>query len=126
MSVGNNIPRLPDGELKMMQAVWALEPPVSRSDLENTNAGRKLAPTTILTLLTRLTERGFLRVEKEGRQNLYYPIITRREYLASQSSSFLQKLCGGDLSLFATALTDSGITGEELEELREYLKKEGL
>lgn len=26
--------RLPDGELEIMQAVWALEPPVSRAELE--------------------------------------------------------------------------------------------
>lgn len=26
--------RLPDGELEIMQAVWTLEPPVSRAELE--------------------------------------------------------------------------------------------
>ena len=82
-----------------------------------------LAPTTILTLLTRLCDKGFLLLKKEGRSNLYEPLITEREYLASESRSFLDRLFDGSVANFVTALCDSGVKKEELEELRRLLEK---
>ena len=50
-----NIRRLPDSELEVMQIVWDQQPPVSRGDIEMViKNSHTLAATTILTLLTRL------------------------------------------------------------------------
>lgn len=118
------IRRLPDTELEVMQALWASDTPVPRAQLEERLAQtHPMATTTLLTLLSRLSEKGFVRVDKEGRKSLYAPLITREDYLAAQSRSFIQKLCGGSLSTFASALCDSGLSKEELEELRELLKE---
>ena len=121
------IRRLPDSELEVMQIIWQKEPPVSRADIEETlKDSRVLASTTILTLLTRLCEKGFLQMEKQGRANLYLPIISRREYLASESRTMLDKLFGGSIQTFANALCDSGISKEELQELRKLLENKEL
>ena len=118
------IRRLPDSELEVMQAVWYFEPPVSRADIEGVlNKTHPLATTTILTLLSRLVERQFLSIEKNGRSNCYTPIISKQDYLASQSKSFLENLCKGDMRVFATALCDSGLSNEDVEELRQLLKR---
>ena len=118
------IRRLPDTELEVMQALWASDTPVPRAQLEERLAQtHPMATTTLLTLLSRLSEKGFVRVDKEGRKSLYAPLVTREDYLAAQSRSFIQKLCGGSLSTFASALCDSGLSKEELEELRELLKE---
>ena len=115
---------LPDGELEIMQIVWQCEPPVSRSVIEETlNRGRRLAPSTILTFLTRLCERGFLRAERRGRMNLYTPLVSRRDYLAGESRRLLDRLYGGSLSAFAVSLCDSGVTKEELDALRTMLEE---
>ena len=119
-----SIRRLPDAELEIMQAAWDCAPPVSRADIETViNETHPMAPTTILTLLLRLTERGFLIVEKSGKSNYYTPVVSRADYLAAQSKSFLDKLCGGDMRVFATALCDSGLSREELEQLRQLLER---
>ncbi|MEA5040545.1 MAG: BlaI/MecI/CopY family transcriptional regulator, partial [Clostridiaceae bacterium] len=68
----------------------------------------------------------FLSVEKDGRSNSYTPTISRRDYLAAQSKRFVDKLCGGDMSLFAAALCDSGLSREDIEELRLLLEKDEL
>lgn len=121
------INRLPDAELAVMQAVWSFERAVSRLDIETVlEDSYPMAPTTILTLLSRLEERGFLQVTKQGRSNLYTPLIERANYLASQSRSFLDKLCGGDMQVFATALNDSGLSAEDKAELRRLLDEEAL
>lgn len=122
--MSHTIRRLPDTELEVMQALWASDTPVPRAQLEECLAQtHPMATTTLLTLLSRLSEKGFVRVDKEGRKSLYAPLVTREDYLAAQSRSFIQKLCGGSLSTFASALCDSGLSKEELEELRELLKE---
>ena len=113
---------LPDGELEVMQIIWGLEPPVSRNDIELVDNGRH-APTTLLTFLQRLVDKGFLKMEKQGRSNSYTPLIKRQDYLAQESSSFFSRLCGGSVQAFATALQDSGISREELDELRRLLEE---
>jgi len=116
--------RLPDAELEVMQAIWDCEPPVLRVDIEQIiNKKHLLATTTILTLLSRLVEKGAIHAEKNGKSNLYTPLFSRQDYLAAQSKSFLEKLCGGDMQLFATALCDSGLSKEDIEELRSLLER---
>ena len=121
------IRRLPDTELAVMQAVWDCEPPVQRVQLEQRlQKTHPMALTTLLTLLTRLAERGFLAVEKQGRANCYTPLISRADYLSSQSRRFLDQLCGGSVSAFAAALCHNGLTKEELAELRALLERDAL
>lgn len=125
--MSNTIRKLPDAELEVMQAIWSCTPPVSRSDidalLKNTHP---MALTTLLTLLTRLSEKGFVQIEKVGRSSKYYPLVSKQEYLADQGKRFFNKLCGGNLSTFANALCDSGLTKDELVELRSLLERNEL
>ena len=118
------IRRLPDAELEVMQAIWACTPPVARSDInELLNHTHPMALTTLLTVLTRLSEKGFVQIEKTGRSARYTPLVSRQTYLAQQSRRFLHKLCGGSVSALANALCDGGLSKEELAELRELLDR---
>ena len=110
-----------------MQAVWACEEPIYRADIEaKLPRDKSMAVTTLLTLLGRLEEKGFLRCEKEGRRGRYVPLIPKKDYQASQSRRFVQQLFGGSMSAFATALCDSGLSREELDELRRLLEEDRL
>lgn len=121
------IRRLPDAELEVMQAVWACEAPVARADIDaKLKDTHPMALTTLLTVLTRLADKGFVRIEKQGRSARYIPLVRREEYLAQQSRRFLDKLCGGSLPAFAAALCDSGLSREELAELRRLLERDEL
>ena len=116
--------RLPDAELEVMQAIWACKPPVARTDIEEILfKTHPMAMTTLLTLLARLGEKGFIAIEKNGRRSYYTPCIPQEDYLASQSKTFVDKLCGGSLSTFAAALCNSGLSKEELAELRDMLER---
>ena len=121
------IKKLPDAELEVMHAIWACEPPVLRSDIhELLKESHPMAPTTLLTLLTRLADKNFIRIEKTGRFAKYYPLVNEEEYLASESHLFIKKVFKGNVSVFANALCDSGLTKEELSMLRELLEKNEL
>jgi len=119
-----SVPKLPDTELEVMQALWSCDPPASRSDVESVlRQTHPMAQTTVLTLLSRLGERGFVKAEKSGRSHLYTPLISKESYLAQQSKRFVDKLCGGSISAFAAALCGSGLSREELDQLRELLDR---
>ena len=123
----NTIRRLPDAEQEVMQAIWACTAPVARTDIEQILfKTHPMAMTTLLTLLTRLAEKGFISIEKDGRRSYYTPLISQQDYLASQSSRFIKKLCGGNLSVFANALCDSGLTKDEIAQLRSLLERDEL
>lgn len=119
--------RLPDAELEVMQAIWACSAPVSRAQIDEIlRQTHPMAQTTLLTLLTRLAEKSYIQIDKTGRSASYTPLISREAYLAQQSRRFFDKLCGGSLSTFATALCSSGLTKEEIAELRTLLEQEAL
>ena len=119
------VKKLPDTELEVMQALWACTPPATRTDVEALlTTTHPMAPTTLLTLLSRLAEKVFIQIQKEGRTTHYIPLIAREDYLATQSRRFIDLLCGGNISTFATALCHCGISKEELEELRQILERD--
>ena len=65
-------PRLPDSELEVMMALWEGHPDMTRLEVERyINRSKNLALTTVLSMLTRLEKKKFVRVTKEGRTNLY-------------------------------------------------------
>ena len=121
------IRRLPDAELEVMQAVWACEAPVARADID-----AKLKDTPPWAMPPRPAgpprpaNKGFPRCEKQGRGARYPPLVRREEYLAQQGRRFLDKLCGGSLPAFAAALCDSGLSRQELAELRRLLERDEL
>ena len=110
--------RLPEAELSVMWAVWRLPAPTGaiRARLEKERPWNLSA---LQTLLARLTERGFLSAGKEGRQNVYTPLVSEGEYVAFENAPFLE---GKGLPGLVTALYDSqSISREDLAELRAFL-----
>ena len=121
----DEIKRLPDAELEVMQAIWALQPPVTAAEVQQ-NAPKEWKPTSVLTFLSRLCEKGFLRCEKQGRQNYYTPLVREEAYLQRESRSFVQRLCGGSVKNLVASLSDAGaLTERDIDELRAFLDAQG-
>ena len=119
--------KLPDSELEVMQVLWKFEPPVKRNEIEEEMAKiHPIAQTTLLTLLTRLSDKGFVKIEKQGRSSVYTPLVSENDYQASESASFVKKLFHGNMSAFASALRDSGLSKDDLLELSELLESDQL
>ena len=114
--------RLPDAELAVMQAVWAVGGEVGRADIEGALASHGWSANTLNTYLTRLCEKGFLTSLREGRNNLYTPLVSRDRYLEFESRSVLQRLYGGSLGSFVAALNaEQPLEQREIDELRQFL-----
>lgn len=119
------IKRLPDAELEVMKAVWAAEEPVTRTQLEQVLGSKKQwAPTTILAMLTRLEQKGFLEREKQGRAYLIRPQVSREAYLQVESQSALGRMFGGSAKNLIAALHQChALSRQEMQELADYLEQ---
>ena len=112
--------RLPDTELEVMKALWTTGPDTPRATLEEELSGFGWASNTVNTYLARLADKGFVAVRREGKSNLYTPLVSREAYLSFDSRAVLERLYGTPRN-FLAALAKGGLKREELEELRALL-----
>ncbi|MCL2539233.1 MAG: BlaI/MecI/CopY family transcriptional regulator [Oscillospiraceae bacterium] len=118
-------PRLPDAEFDVMQIIWSETPPVSSMKVASRIAPeKKWKPQTVLTLLTRLTQRGFLASEKQNRERFYTPLVSQEEYLSCQTDQFVRRFHKNSLTGLMNALyADKSPNEEELEALEAWLRE---
>nr|WP_030482002.1 BlaI/MecI/CopY family transcriptional regulator [Lentzea albidocapillata] len=72
------------GELERaaMEVLWDSRSPVLVRDVMQALAERDLAYTTVMTVLTRLTSKGFVERTADGRAWRYSPVASREQYVA--------------------------------------------
>ena len=117
------IKKLPDSEFELMKIIWNNPSPISTNQsMAQLAEGLSWKPQTVLTLLTRLIERGFLRSERVGKERIYDPIVSREEYVSYESGSFLERFHDNSfLNLVNTLYDDHKVTDEDLEALKQWL-----
>ena len=117
--------RLPDAEFDVMQTIWDQQPPVTTGmlmTLLGNDRGWKVQ--TMVTLLARLADRGFIRAEKgAGRERLFYPVISRNEYLRMETESFVDHYHKKSISSLIASLAGDRLTEEDLDELSAFISR---
>ncbi len=109
----NKLKKLPDAEFDIMKVVWANEPPItSVMIMEQLGKARSWKIQSVITLLLRLVERGYLRTEKSAKDRTYYPLVNKEDYLKFETEHFVKRF--HDNSLFK--LIDSLYSGKTLSE----------
>ena len=117
--------KLPDSELEIMLIIWEYDRPVTRFEIESKlDEDRKISPTTILSFLSRLQEKGFLDVSKDGKNNVYSAIIEKESYMQAESKNMLKKLYKNSVKNFLASLYDGdNLSEEDLQELEAYIEE---
>ena len=116
--------KIPDAELELMLIIWDAGRPLTRVEIEeNLSDDREVLPNTILSLLTRLEKRGFVKKERDGKLNYYSALVEKEPYLKEAGQGFLNRMFRGSLKNFAAALYDGEeLSKEEAAELLEFLE----
>ncbi len=117
--------RLPNSELEIMMIIWELDRPVTRFEIEERlSEERKLSPTTILSFLSRLQEKGFLKVQKTGKNNVYTALVSKESYMKIESKNILKRLYKNSARNFLAALYDGeNLSEEDIRELEEFISR---
>lgn len=115
--------RIPDAELEIMMVIWDADRAVN-ADYIMERLHKNWVKTTLLNLLARLVKRGYLKCEKDGRVNMYTPLIPREAYVKEESVSFLERLHRGSFKSLVASLYDGGeITKEDISELEKFIRE---
>ncbi len=123
--MGNILKKLGEAELEIMQVIWDSEHPVtSNYILKELQGRRRWQLSTLMTSLTRLSDKGFVHCDRSKGSNLYTSVILEEEYKAKASSHFLEKLYNNSIqNMIATLYNNKTIKNSDIEELRSFLDK---
>lgn len=114
--------RISPAEWEVLNVVWD-RAPVSATDVAAALAdANKWHTKTVLTFLTRLVGKGVLEVRREGKPNLYSPLMTREQCVLEESETFLQRVFrGATAPLLAHFVEHAELTDDEIEDLQRLL-----
>ena len=117
------IKRLPDSEFEVMKVIWNNEPPITTLQIiKDLDSGKDWKPQTVLTMLVRLIEKGFLKSERIGRERNYTPVIQEKDYMRIETSDFMGRYRGNSFgSLVKTLYDGQNLSQENLQELKDWL-----
>ena len=121
-------PQISDSELELMKIVWATGGTALYAQIMESlaAAGRTWQKNTVITLLSRLVEKGFLRVRKLGRRNEYTATVSEADYQTAQTQVLVNKLYAGSAKgLVAALIRQEAISPGDYEELKRFWEKEG-
>ena len=114
--------RLTAPQLAVMQVLWSRDE-ASVADVQRAMTGRRLALTTVATLLVRLEQRGLVSHRAEGRQYIYRSRVSPADVRETVTRELLRNLFDGDVTAFVTQLLDSRkLTREEVADLQRLVR----
>lgn len=117
--------KLPEAELAVMLAVWRCSPPVTTARVMLlTEPERGWKTSTVISFLDRLKNRGFLSAEKQGREYVWQPLVSREEYVGSVTREFFEKVHGGSVESMMESLFPAGLSPAYADALLRWLEKQ--
>ena len=119
--------KLSDAEFEIMKIVWGNPEDVTLFPyiMDRLAArGKPCQKNTLIVLLSRLMNKGFLSAKKIGRRNEYTTLISEAEYQTAQTKNFLNKIYEGSVKgLVSNLIMGDLLADEEYEELKRLLEK---
>ena len=115
-------PRLGARELAIMKVIWRLEEASVREVYETLRKRRPVAYTTVMTMMSTLEAKGYLKKRPEGRAFRYRPARPEGRVITSLVRDFVDRvLDGSSRPLLAYLVAEGRLTEEEREELKRLI-----
>jgi BlaI family transcriptional regulator, penicillinase repressor len=83
-----------DAESRVLAVLWREGAATSESVIAAL-AAENWEVSTVKTLLARLVTKRAIRAKKEGRRYVYSPVLTREEWITTESEGLLSRVFGG-------------------------------
>lgn len=116
--------QLSKSEEELMNRLWKLEKAFMK-DLLEAYPEPKPAPTTIATLIKRMTDKGFVSYNTFGKSREYYPLVKKKAYFSKHVNGLIKDFFNDSASQFASFFTkETNLSREELEDLKKLIDNE--
>lgn len=114
---------LSDGEWKIMRLLWNSAPCTITQLVALLKDDTNWSKHTVITMLTRMVNKGAVRFEEGGKAKQFYPAVEKTEITVEETKGFLQKVYDGSVSMMVNAMLGSNnISRKEINELYDMLK----
>lgn len=116
---------LSDSEMEIMQVIWSKPEPMTSALLMELFADRAWKAQTVNTFLTRLVSKGALRMERQGRGNVYFAAFSQKDYHQQEARHVIDSMYHGSvLDFLAAFYGGEKVSKDELETLKQWFDKE--
>ncbi len=116
-----SLPKLSESELRIMMAIWRGNNPIYLENIIESVKDEGWAESTVRNFLARIIEKGYLETKKDGRKNIYHPLVTE-DYINKESKGIIKRLYDNSLKKFVVELYESdSLEYDDLLELKKYL-----
>ena len=114
---------LTNAEEQIMKLLWKLDKAFIR-DLLSEFPDPKPASTTVITLLKRMIDKGFVSYRQCGNSREYHPIVKKADYFSDHINGLIKEFFNSSTAQFASFFAnDADMSPEELKELRDIVDK---
>jgi len=112
-------------ELPLMEILWTKGSMKGRDLYEAIRASKKIAYTTALTVLDRLSKKGFVKKDRESGTILFTPAVSRNDYQCAVTGDLLRRAFDVSPDLAVSAFTDiySKTHGDQIGRLDELIEE---
>jgi BlaI family penicillinase repressor len=115
---------LTEQELEIMKVIWGRESVTVRDVYETLRERRKLAYTTVMTMMRILDEKGYLTKSDAGKAYVYAAAEPKERVVGGMVSEFLQRVFDGAAKPLLLHLVENReVSAKEMEELAAVLRK---
>lgn len=116
--------RIGAAELAVMEVLWNEAPLTAAEVAERVPQDRGWSIRTVKTMLSRLSAKGVLAYEEDGRRYLYRPAVAREDYVAQESGRLLDRLFGGRLTPLVAHLAERDrLSDSDIAEIEKLLRE---
>jgi len=107
-----------------MKVVWSRRAATVRDVYEDLRARRRIAYTTVMTMMNILERKGHLKKRTEGRSFVYQPARPKRQVVGAMVREFLDRVFGGSAEpLLVQLVQDRRLTRRDLAELARRIRR---
>jgi len=112
-----------DQELEILKVVWQRGEATVREVFRDLSAQRKIAYTTVLTMMGILEQKGHLKKTAGERAYIYRPTKPQQQVVGSMVNEFVHRVFNGSARpLLVHLVEDPDIRPDELAEIEKLLK----
>ena len=105
-------------ELEIMKQVWRLESATVRQVYEALLERRRIAYTTVMTMMNILEQKGFLKKSQDDRAYVYSPAQPQKQVVGSMVREFVNRVFNGSAEpLLAHLVEDHNLSRDDLDEI---------
>ncbi len=106
-----------------MKVVWKLGTPTVRQVYEDLLERRRIAYTTVMTMMNILEEKGYLKKSQGDRAFVYTPSKPAKNVIGDMVREFVDRVFNGAAEpLLLHLIEDEALTEKDLEEIRRTVK----